>query len=306
MLRRSVIPAVLCILSITTAAFAQDRKAPPPPAPPLFESWVKGQLLFFGNFFQATAGRAEEDVAALFGEVGTSIRLTPRRPLRAYGNVNYLKYDDAGLGSSHGFRLGVRGEGRPHAFDVYYDRQIDRPTFDVGDVFDRANVGRFSGEYSYRVTRRWQVTLDAESERQDFNLTPGRSNEFGALGAAVRYRGWSISPEIGFRTGSRDVTDAAFTYDQRDLYLQLRSAATPTIYWSARYRSRRREYTTDLLASPNFGRAEQRSQISGYVDFVLRKPLTLNVYGSLESVDSNLAGRDFDTSLFAVSLTYGF
>ncbi|HUG06687.1 MAG TPA: hypothetical protein VMQ78_09110 [Candidatus Limnocylindria bacterium] len=314
MMRRFLIPVVL-VLAAATAVSAQDSEQTPPrpdqgrrePVSRLFESWLRGQMLLFGNFFQATEGGEEEGVAVLLAEVGTSVRLTRSGPLRAYGSVNYLRYDDEALDSSRGFRLGVRSAGRPHAFDVYYDRQLDRPTFDVGDVFDRADIDRIAGEYSNRLTRAWQVTVDVERERQRFDLSPGRDNDFLAAGAAVRYRGWrALSPEIGYRAGEREVEDARQSYDQRDLYLQLRGAAGPSIYWSARYRDRTREYLTADIASSNFGRADDRHQIAGYVDITLRDRLVLNLYGAWEEVDSNLPRRDFDTTLFAAGLTYRF
>jgi hypothetical protein len=303
------------LLTCRVPSFAQDRDDAPPRPDEVrldalaerFEFWVRAQGLFFGNFFQATEGREEDDVSALLGEVGTSARLTRSGSLAAYGSVNYLAYQEEGLDSSHGFRVGMRGEARPHAFDVYYDQQMDRPTFDVGDVFDRADVRRIAAEYSNRVTRRWQVTLDGEAEDQEFDLTPNRDNEFAGFGAAVRYRGWRrLSPEIGYRVGDREVADPTQSYDQSDLYLQLRSPITPAIYASVRLRSRARDYSTGNTGSSNFGRKDDRIQLSGYVDLRLRDPLTLNLYGSREDVDSNLPGRDFATTLFAAGVTYRF
>lgn len=313
MTRRVIWFATFLVLTLGFPGLAQDRDDVPPRPDEKrwdmlterFEFWVRAQGLFFGNFFQATGGREEEDVAALLGEVGTSVRLTDA--LATYASFNYLKYEDEGLDSSHGFRLGLRGEARPHAFDVNYDQQMDRPTFDVGDVFDRADVRRIAGEYSNRVTSRWQVTLDAEAEEQEFDLTPARDNDFAGLGAAIRYRGWRrFSPEIGYRVGDRDVTDSTQSYDQTDLYLQVRSPLSPAVYASARIRSRAREYSTENTSSSNFGREDDRIQLSGYADVRLREPLTLNLYGSWEDVDSNLPGRDFSATLFAAGLTYRF
>lgn len=315
MTQRMILFLTFVLLALGAPASGQDRDDTPPRPDEVrglstaerFDFWVRAQGLLFGNFFQATGGREEEDVSALLGEVGTSLRLTRSGSLAAYGSVNYLGYQDEGLDSSHGFRVGVRGEARPHAFDVYYDQQMDRPTFDVGDVFDRADVRRLAGEYSNRITRRWQVTLDAEAEEQNFDLSPNRDNEFVGAGAAIRYRGWrKFSPELGYRAGEREVNDPTQTYDQSDLYLQIRSPISPAVYASVRIRSREREYSTENPSSSNFGRADDRLQLSGYADVRLRDPLILNLYGSWEEVDSNLAGRDFTTTLFAAGLTYRF
>lgn len=269
-----------------------------------FELWLKGQGLLFYNFFQATEGRPEEDVQALYAEAGGSFLLSRAMPVRAYASVNTIRYDGEGLDSSDGFRLGVRGDARPHSFDIYFDQQMDRPTFDVGDVFDRANVRMISGEYGYRLTRDWELKVDGELQEQEFDLTPVRDNEYGEIGGAVRYRGWrQFSPEIGFATGKRDVEDVTLSYEQEEMYLQIRSAVTPRLYASARLRLRGRDYTTSETTSPNFTRSDDRRQISGYADYELFEHITLNFYGSFEDVDSNLEGRDFDSSLVLAGVT---
>lgn len=300
-------------VSGSLAAQVTDSRPPKPgerraaPAPPRFDSWIRGQGFFFGNFFQASGGAPEEDVTALQGEIGTRYRLTQGSPLQAYGSVNYMSYDDDALDRSFGGRLGIRSEGNPHTFDVYFDRQMDRPTFDVGDEFDRADVSLLHGEYSYRVTRNWEAGVRGDFEKQEFDLTPVRDNEFAGLGATVRWRGSRVfSPEVGYYAGEREVDDPTQTYDQTDLFFQVRSALTPRVYWSARYRHRTRDYTTTLVEASSFGREDTRNQLSGYVDFVIVQGLNFTIYGSWEDVDSNLAGRDFDTSLLMGGLTYRF
>jgi hypothetical protein len=296
------------ILTMNTELLAQKRGDQPPrpdekepmPMSARFDSWIRGQGFLFQNFFQASEGEVEEDVTALQGEIGTAFKVSPARPLEVYGSLNYLRYDDEGLDTSQGFRVGARSAGNPHLFDVFFDQQKDRPTFDVGDVFDRADVGRLYGEYGYRVTRDWQVTVRGESERQKFDLTPLRDNDFLGFGGSVRHRGSRVfSPEIGYHAGRRDVDDETESYDQRDLFFQVRSALTPAIYWSARYRYRTREYINRI-------REDDRNQISGYVDFKILPPLSLTLYGSWEDVDSNLEGRDFDTNMIMAGLTYRF
>lgn len=298
------------ILSLSTALLAQEeveeRKELERPVTEerRFELWLKGQGLLFYNFFQATEGRPEEDVQALYAEAGGSFLLSRAMPVRAYASVNTIQYEDQGLDSSEGFRLGVRGDARPHAFDIYFDQQMDRPTFDVGDVFDRADVRTISGAYGYRLTRDWELKVDGELQEQEFDLTPVRDNEYGEIGGAVRYRGWrQFSPEIGFATGKRDVEDETLSYEQEEVYLQIRSAVTPRLYASARLRFRGRDYTTNVMTSPNFGRSDDRRQISGYANYRIFEHLTLNFYGSFEDVDSNLEGRDFDSSLVLAGVT---
>lgn len=288
--------ALAVLFVSTTTVSAQDRA---------WQFWLKGQVWNYDNFFQAPEGTPQEQVMALFGEVGASVGI--RGPLRAYGSFNTLHYDQDALDGSHGIRVGLRREGRPHTFDVFGEQLIDRPSFDVGDEFDRADIRTFGGEYAYRITDDWQVSVDGELQEQEFDLTPVRDNEYGAIGAAVRWRrSRLLSPEIGYRTGERDVNDATLSYVQRDLYVQLRSSPMPTLYLSLRYRDRGRDYSTGDVASPNFGREESRRQIALGADWTFMRNLVLNLYAAREKVDSNITNRDFDTALYLAGLTWRF
>lgn len=278
-----------------TSAFAQDQADPDP----LWQFWVKGQTQHYANFFQRAEGQAQDDVQALYGEAGASVTLSRTAPLRAYGNVNVMQFSESDLSTSPGIRVGLRLDGRPHAFDVRAEQLLDRPSFDIGDEFDRADITNLAGEYSYRVTRDWQVSLEGEYQKQDIEVTTLRDNDFLGAGAAVRWRGSRLfSPEIGFRSGRREVEDDTLSYDQDEMYLQIRSAPTPEIYISARYRDRGREYTS--------GREDDRRQITASVDWSMTPTLIWNFYGSHETVKVNRAGRDFDTALYILGITKRF
>ena len=267
--------------------------------------WVRGQGQQYQNFFQAPEGSEEQDVSALLGEIGASFEVG--RDLSVYGLVNTLRYDQDELDASNGIRVGLRRQGRPHSFDVYAEQLQDRPSFDVGDEFDRADIRTVAGEYALRVGDDWQISVDGELQQQQFEVTPARDNDFGAFGGAVRWRGSRLfSPEIGVRFGERDVDDETLSYDQRDLYLQIRSSITPDLYVSLRYRDRSREYSTGLVTSTNFGREDERKQIALGTDWTFIPSLTLNLYAARETVDVNLAGRDFDTALYAAGLTWRY
>jgi hypothetical protein len=69
---------------------------------------------------------------------------------------------------------------------------------------------------------------------------------------------------------------------------------------------REREYTTDDTASSNFGRKDDRDQIAAAADVTLSDLLVLNLYASHEETDTNLEGRDFDTSLYIAGVTFRF
>jgi hypothetical protein len=261
-----------------------------------WEFWFRGNAQSFENFFQATEGQEEEDVTAVQGEVGANVKLT--NTLTAYGNVNWLHYNDDTLEDSPGVRLGLRGNARPHAFEVYAEALNDRPSFEL-DEFAGADIRRINGEYAYRFLQDWQVSFDGDLEQQEYD-NDLRDNEYAALGAAVRWRGSRVfSPELGFRRGERDVNDSAQTYDQSEVYLQIRSQPVQPLYLSLRFRDRTRDYQ-------NIDREDERRQIAFGADYTVSEHLVLNFYGAKEDVDSNVVGRDFDTGFWLAGVTWKF
>jgi hypothetical protein len=311
MFRRVVAVGFTVALALTSTAFAQTTPRGDAPDQRItvgrpWQFWLKGNGQKYDNFFQVAEGRPQDDVNAIMGEVGASLRLG-RSPVALYGSFNHLNYRDFGLDASNGVRVGLRSNARPHSFDFYAEQLMDRPTFDVGDEFDTADIRTLAGEYAFRFAGDWQVSADAELQQQEYNLTPSRDNDFNAFGGAVRWRGSRLfSPEIGVRVGERDVDDPSFSYDQRDLYAQVRSSITPELYLSLRYRDRSRDYSTSNVAASNFGREDERRQLAATADWTFMPSLTLNLYAARENVDVNLPNRDFDTALYLVGLTWRY
>lgn len=260
----------------------------------------------FDNFFQASDPAAEQDINALGAEL--RFARSTDRGWAPYFRANYLDYDDEALDPSYGGRLGARFASRPHAFEIYLDHQLDRPTFDIGDVFDTADVTTLVAEYGFRFTPAWELGLQAELQQQSFNQLTVKDNELTGAGASLRYRGFGskFSPEVGYVMGEREVDDPTETYDQTETYLQIRSAPTDALYLSARYRMREREYTTADLAATNFGREDDRDQISLTADWRLMPRVTLNLYYATEDATSTRVERAFETQTALVGVTFGF
>lgn len=283
------------IVTLAVPGFAQTL--PPDEDVSPWEFWVRGNAMQYENFYQAAEGSPEEDETALGAEAGLSFGFTPA--LHVYGSASYLHFVDDAIEGSPGFRVGLRGGARPHAFDVYAEQLNNRPSFDL-DEFQGADISRINGEYSYRFLEHWQVSVDGLLEEQEFDGTPERDNEFAQAGAALRWRGSRLfSPEIGFRTGEREVNDATQTYDQSEMYLQIRSQPTPKWYLSLRYRTRERDYA-------NVVRTDDRDQISLGADYSMTDHLVLNLYGAKETVDSSIEGRDFDSGFWLAGFTWKF
>jgi hypothetical protein len=257
---------------------------------------VRFNGLVLGNFFQAPDGQAGEDVNATAAEVRLVARPAVLHPLHAYLHIGAVDFET--LGTSPGATIGARLEGRPHSFDVALEVLQDRPSLELGDEFDEADTLRLVGDYSFRVTRDLELIALGEIQQQSMRISPSRDNQFMAGGAAVRYRGFGshFSPEIGFVAGQRDVENDAEDHSQNDMYLRVRSAVTPTIYLSGRYRHRIREYDT-------VSREDTRGQWTLAGDWRFHRFLAANVYVAIENADSTNANRAFDTETYGLGLS---
>lgn len=260
--------------------------------------------MLFDNFFQAPEGLPQEDVDARAAELRLAAPLF--EAAEAYANLSYITYDDP-LEESPGVTAGLRSSGRPHGFDVFAEHLADRPTGDVGELVEQADISRLAGEYSFRAGDDWQLSGLGTVERQDFTLTPGKDNDFVDLGGAVRYRGFGsrFSPEIGATFGDRDADDADEDHRQRDLFLKIRSAPVRWAYLSLRYRHRTRDYSIDDPGASNFEREDTRQQWSLTADLQTGEILTWNLYYAYEDAESTRRTREFTTSLFVAGVTIG-
>lgn len=262
----------------------------------------------FDNFFQAGDSALEEDIQAGGAELRLATRLSRVHPVDAYVRGNYLVYDDDRLDRTWGGRVGLQQNGRVHSFDAHVDRQLDRPTFDVGDQFARADIATFSGSYSNRFHPSWQFGVNGLHSDESFELAPEKDSDFTAGGATLRYRGFgsAFSPEIGFLAGDRNVVDPNEDYRQNDYVLQIRSAPVRPLYLSLRYRHRERDYRIDDPDARNFGRDDERRQWALTAELATGSVVRWTLYATHEDVDSTRPSRDFDTSLILLGITFGW
>lgn len=272
-----------------------------------FESELRANLFQFENFFQAPEGVPEEDVTLTRLEARLAGDLSQTRPWGVYARARWDSYG-SGLDEAWAAGVGTRYDGEVHGLDLYGEYEQDRPVFDVGDEFDRADVLRFDGEYSYRVTEAWQLSALGEYRDEEFSQIGTKDNEFTEAGGAVRYRGWGylFSPEIGAEWGSRDAIDPNEDMDQRDLWIKFRSIPVPDLYLSLRYRYRTRDYTIGDPAASNFDREDDRRQWVLAADYGINDWLSVNGYWSYEDADSTKDTRIFETSLYGVGVAVGF
>lgn len=259
--------------------------------------------LQLGNFFEAPDAAPKENVQAVEAQARLTYRLHPRRPLETYATVSHTSFEQ--LGPSTGLGLGLRLDGRPHGFDVLLDYRDDRPSSDVGDEVGLADLLRLQGEYSWRPSQSWQVSGHANLHRVEYSLTPTRDHDFVSAGAFLRYRGfgYGFHPEVGAMWGQRSVEDPAEDHDQRDLFLQVRSAPSPSVYLSLRFRYRTRDYSIDDPLARNFERRDTRRQWVLTTVYQSHEYLGWLLYAAHEEADSVVPSRIFDTYLLLFGVT---
>lgn len=287
--------------------WAQPRGASEPGA---YRSEMRIQAYYFDNFFHSAQPGGEQDATALGTELRAAFR-PGQRPLEIFAHVSAVKYNVEEASNSYGARIGVAFDDDRHQWVAFLDQAENRPSFEVGNTFARADVTTLAGEYSYRLTEDWEVGGEGAVERQTYNVESDRENLFKAIGANARYRGfgWRIAPEAGVLLSNRDVDNAEESYDSFDKYVQLAyMPALPgdPLYVSLRYRFRDRSYTIDDRAARNFGREEQRGDWTAVADYRIAQNVNLWLYASTEAIDSSIPGGNFDVGLVLMGITIGF
>lgn len=289
---------LFCLLALAaTSSFAQPNETD---EPRMFRSEVELQFYNFGNFFQAREGLPEESVNGFGAEYRGAFRTSPEAP-DLYGQLNVLRYGGAGDQTGYGGRVGVAKYGSVHSFNVYLDRQENGYAFEVGDQTATANITTLGGSYSYRVSRNWHAGVTTYLDRQRFDLHTGSENDYQSFGVQVRYRGFGdiLQPRVGYVTGSRDVENAAQSYDEDYWFIQLTTAPHPRATASIRYRDRTREYQ-------NVDRTDDRTQWLLRGTWKQSDRLGWTASYTRENVDSSRPGNDFDTGVGFVGLIVGF
>lgn len=299
--------AALVLVALAALFTAPAPAQPPPWEDPVFGSELRLYGFQYDNFFQAPEGEPEEEVTLTRVEGRFGARPSEASPFELYARGRFDSYSD-GLDEAWAVGGGLRFDRRPHRADLYLEHEEDRPVFDVGDEFDRANVLRLSGEYGWRFTEAWQVSALGELRQEEFDRTTGKDNDFVSGGAALRYRGWGydFSPELGVELGQRDADDPNEDHDQRDLWLKIRTLPVESLYLSLRFRVRDREYIIDDPAASNFEREDDRWDVTLAADFTFTDWLGLNGYVAYEDADSTKETRVYEWLLAGVGVTFGW
>ena len=297
-------------VAIATPILAQPRGTGGPGS---YRSEVRLQAYQFGNFFYTSVPGAEEDVVAYATEYRGAYRMK-RRPFEVFTHASFLHYDHERLEDSLGGRLGVRYSGRINTLRTYVDRTVNRPSFEVGNVFAPADTTTFALEHAVRISRAWEIGAEGRHQVQSFESpqrlpsTLRRDNTFSTIGGSVRYRGFGYryTPSIGFRRGNLSVRNPEESYGDRNWYLQMETIPLNGLYFSLRYGDRHRDYTISNPLSSNFGREEGRGQIEFVTDYKPPGRFGYTLYYAREDVDSQRVNGDFTVQLLLLGVSVGF
>jgi hypothetical protein len=283
--------------------------AQPPDAwdDPVFDSEIRIHQFTFDNFFQVPDGVMEMDIDMTRVEARLGASASEESPFTVYGRGRFDSYSDD-LDEAWAAGVGMAWDTDVHDADLYLEYEQDRPVFDVGDEFDRANVVRLAGEYGWRFTDDWEATVLAEARQEEFDQTSGKDNDWLSGGAALRYRGfgYAFSPEVGTAVGTRDADDPNEDMDETEYWVKIRSLPLERLYLSLRLRWRDREYSVADPARDNFGREDDRMDWTVTADLQVFEWLGVNGYYSRQDADSTKGRRVCETALGGVGLTFGW
>lgn len=300
------VAASVALLALAAAPAIAQPTNYPHNAGAMFRHDIRLNALHFSNFFQESDPNLAEGMNAGGFEYRAAVRPWGGKT-DLYGHLNYTWWNGADLVGSSGIRLGTARESDLQSFNVFGQINRNRPSFEVGNTYSRADTTFFHGDYSYRVTPDWELEVEAEHDRQSYDENPQRDNRYTGFGGSVRYRGFGgdFSPTIGFMNGARKVENSEESYDNDDYYLAVTTEALSPVWLSVAYHTRGREYSIDDPASDNFGRRESGPRLTLAAAWRSHPRLTWGVYYSRDSNHSTNESSNFKTSYVVFSVTYG-
>jgi len=237
------------------------------------------------NYFQGRAGTAKE---AVFGQVlreearlrvrDSRLSLTLRAGVSRFGSL--------GVSPEISVRASWRWD--RHEAWVSGEGQWNRPAFRLGTDLARSRSAGIEAGWLVRLPHDVSVSAWIAATRESVGLDANRNNRDSLAGVAVRLMRSrkAFSPEIGIEAGSRRAGARSFEYDQRRVFVRLRSNPSERVALTAFLRSGLRDYALD--------RSDRRRVVRVTCDIRLREALDLVTYASWEDGQSSLDGRAFE------------
>jgi hypothetical protein len=309
----------LLLLFGTLGAAAQDDPAEPdePGVVPVSEPtdseydeprWERMELRLhlersrYDNFYRLPEDEVGEDTTADRASLRVLWSLFENRPYQLFVEAQQTRYTDQP--SAEVFAGGFRLDGERHYVELRGEVSRDRPSNDLEDDPDPADVQRFGAEYDVQVARDWQVSTGAHLEDRTHD-EPGRASQALDAGTALRWRGFGslFSPELGVAWGRKNADRVNEEYTQRDLIARLRSRPLDPLYLSLRYRYRQRDYDVLNVRSSNFRREDTRDEWTMRVDWTLARFAIVNLEYVWMDGESTRPDKAFESSELALGVT---
>jgi hypothetical protein len=301
------------LLAATMPLFAQSGDSPtpqpsqqvapqaanPPEASALQHS-IQLQFFNFGNFFQAREGQPERSVNA----TGAAYRAFLTRPQNSpdiYGGLSVLRYSGGASETSYTGHVGVAKYSSTYWYDVYLEHTRNGYSFDIEETRASANITALWSHFSYPVATDWRVGAEAYFDWNRFNVDANLENDYRSFGVVARYNGFGdlVQPRLGIVAGQREAEDPNGNLDDRYWYLQVNSEPHPRVELSVRYRDRTLDYQ-------NIDRTDDRTTWQLRAELEQNERLSWDLSYRLESVDTSIAGRDYDRNTAYVGVKYEF
>lgn len=253
------------------------------------------------NFFRAPGGE-EESLRIGRYQFRLLWKMFADEPYKVFAEVQETNYET--LPSATTFLSGFRLEGDRHFVETRVEYSKDRPSTDTEDDPDPADVERFDGEYTFRLSHDWQTTAATELEERTHDR-PGNDSQTLEVGLALRWRGAGaiFSPELGIARARKNADRPNDEYTQEDLYLRMRSRPVDRLYVSLRYRDRDRDYDVLVERASNFARSDQRGEWSLHADFTASDLVIVNLEYEHIDTDSSRRNKSFTSSEISLGLT---
>jgi len=256
----------------------------------------------YDNFYRVPEDEVAGDTTADRALLRVLWSLFENRPYQLFAEAQQTAYTDQP--SAEVFAGGFRLDGERHYVELRGEVSRDRPSSDLEDDPDPADVQRFAGEYDVQVSRHWQVSTGGHLEDRTHDQ-PGRASQAVDAGTALRWRGRGslFSPELGVAWGRKNADRVNEEYSQRDLIVRLRSRPLDPLYVSLRYRYRDRDYDAESIRASNFGREDTRDEWTLRADWTLARFAIVNLEYVWMDGQSSRPDKAFESSELALGLT---
>jgi hypothetical protein len=286
------------------------------------EMHVRLSGAYADNFLQAPDAAATAELVS--STVESRLVLRTRRPtinayVQASRTISWLFMTDSqcptsgsdlvcvfdGFEPDQAINWGVEmSAGRVH-LESRGGKQNRSPRLFGGDEADFATISWWEGGYGLTFPGRIQLNMVGHNN-DVFLQTRRTENHYYGAGSSLRFRGFGyrFSPEIGAMRSFWKTPAAADNYEERTRWMSLRMIPFSALYLHVRYRLGQRLYSIDDPLAGNYGREDDRRNLTVSADLKLSRRVTWSIYHTHEGVSSTREERSFSTNYLTSGLSF--